>query len=91
VLSDGAGEFSSLDSARIVKGAALIAEEGRDDAAVHRLAKQLTQAAANLVAEAKAKARIEPDARRRAAIVKAAQGLISATTRFAQLASQGNV
>jgi len=86
-ISSGAGEFSSLDAARIVKGTTLIAEEQKDEAAVHRVAKQITQAAANLVAEAKAKARVEPDAKRRAKIVKHAQALINATTRLAQSAS----
>lgn len=87
LVSSGAGEFSSLDAARIVKGTALLAESGDDDAAAHRVAKQITQAAANLVAEAKAKARVEPDAKRRALMVKQAQALITATTRLAQAAS----
>eukprot|EP01128_Nolandella_sp_AFSM9_P012687 TRINITY_DN951_c0_g2_i2.p1 TRINITY_DN951_c0_g2~~TRINITY_DN951_c0_g2_i2.p1 ORF type:complete len:2415 (-),score=843.80 TRINITY_DN951_c0_g2_i2:361-7515(-) len=89
-ISNGTGKYASLDGARIVIGAELIAESPGDDEKVHTIARQITQAAGNLIGEAKARARTEADASKRAAIVKKAQALIMAASNLARAASNTN-
>lgn len=89
-LSGNSGKYASLDGARIVIGAELIAKNPGLERKVHTLARQVTQAAGNLIGEAKARARTEPDSAKRTAIVKLAQALIQSASQLARAAGNRN-
>lgn len=89
-ISDGSGKYASLDGARIVIGAELIAKNPSNDSKAHTIARQMTQAAGNLITEAKARARTEADSSKRAAIVKNAQALIVSASQLARTAGNKN-
>eukprot|EP01123_Difflugia_compressa_P001391 TRINITY_DN115_c0_g2_i1.p1 TRINITY_DN115_c0_g2~~TRINITY_DN115_c0_g2_i1.p1 ORF type:complete len:1556 (-),score=395.56 TRINITY_DN115_c0_g2_i1:1402-6069(-) len=79
-LSDGSSVGMSLNGSRIVKGADYIIENPTDTQRVLVLTKKVTQAASQLINDAKEHARAEPDKDRRAAVVQYAQEVVKTAT-----------